>query len=223
MLGRVPLALVLCAASTPALANWIRWDQNGHYYAAQRVSDPAGIRWTDADEGAVARGAYLACITSAEENAFVYSLVNATYFKPESGTAAMLGPWIGLWRPDMTFQWVSGEPFDFANWSPGEPNDYGGDENFVQFFGYGAPSPLWNDFPNDGSAHIGHERPIAYMLERDTCPADLTGDGALNFFDVQAFLHAFAVGTPIADFTHDDMLNFFDVQGFLNLYTGGCP
>lgn len=224
MRGNMHLLFVLCAVSTPALGNWVRWDQNGHYYAAQRVVDPAGIRWTDAADGASARGAYLACITSPDENTFVFSLVNSpSFFQPESGTNAMLGPWIGLWRPGVTFEWVSGEPFVYSAWASGEPNDFGGDENYVQFFGYGAPASTWNDFPNEGSTHPGHERPIAYMLERDTCPADLAPDGTLNFFDVQAFLQAFSGGLPVADFTHDETLDFFDVQAFLNLYSGGCP
>lgn len=224
MRGKTHLLLVLGAMSAPASGNWVRWDQNGHYYAAQRVVDPAGIRWTDANDVATARGAYLACITSPEENAFVFSLVNSpSYFQPESGSSALLGPWIGAWRPDTTFQWVSGEPFAYAPWSPGEPNDHGGEENYVQFFGYGTPAPLWNDFPNDGSTLPGHERPTAYVLEREACPADLNNDGLRDFFDVQAFLQAFSSGLPAADFTHDGALDFFDVQAFLNLYSGGCP
>ncbi|MFG0247070.1 MAG: GC-type dockerin domain-anchored protein [Phycisphaerales bacterium JB052] len=56
-----------------------------------------------------------------------------------------------------------------------------------------------------------------------TCPADLTGDGELNFFDVSAFLNAFAASDPIADFTGDGSFNFFDVSTFLNAFSAGCP
>ncbi|MEZ6164648.1 MAG: hypothetical protein R3B67_09455 [Phycisphaerales bacterium] len=42
-----------------------------------------------------------------------------------------------------------------------------------------------------------------------TCPADLTGDGQLDFFDV-TFLNAFTNNQPSADFTGDG-LDFFDV------------
>lgn len=55
------------------------------------------------------------------------------------------------------------------------------------------------------------------------CPADLTGDGLLNFFDVSAFLTAFNAQDPAADFTGDDLLNFFDVSAFLTAYNAGCP
>ncbi len=55
------------------------------------------------------------------------------------------------------------------------------------------------------------------------CPADLTGDNTLNFFDVSAFLQAFAAGDPIADFTNDGIYNFFDVSAFLGAFAAGCP
>jgi len=55
------------------------------------------------------------------------------------------------------------------------------------------------------------------------CPADLTDDGELNFFDVSAFLAAFSVNDPAADFTSDGEWNFFDVSAFLNAFNAGCP
>ena len=55
------------------------------------------------------------------------------------------------------------------------------------------------------------------------CPADLTGDGVLNFFDVSAFLNAFSNQDPAADFTGDGVYNFFDVSAFLNAFSAGCP
>ena len=56
-----------------------------------------------------------------------------------------------------------------------------------------------------------------------SCPADLTNDGQLNFFDVSAFLSAFATQDPIADFNDDSLYNFFDVSDFLSAFTLGCP
>ena len=55
------------------------------------------------------------------------------------------------------------------------------------------------------------------------CPADLTGDGELNFFDVSAFLSAYSSNDPVADFTKDGEFNFFDVSAFLAAYGAGCP
>lgn len=55
------------------------------------------------------------------------------------------------------------------------------------------------------------------------CPADLSGDGNLNFFDVSAFLNAFSLMDPIADFEPDGSFNFFDVSAFLAAFSMGCP
>jgi len=55
------------------------------------------------------------------------------------------------------------------------------------------------------------------------CQADLNGDGALNFFDVSAFLSAFNASDLVADFNGDGSLNFFDVSAFLNAFADGCP
>jgi hypothetical protein len=60
-------------------------------------------------------------------------------------------------------------------------------------------------------------------LAPDPCPADLTGDGALDFFDVQTFLNAFAAGDPSADFNADGFFDFFDAAAFLTAFAAGCP
>ncbi len=55
------------------------------------------------------------------------------------------------------------------------------------------------------------------------CPADMTGDGTLNFFDISAFLSAFSVQDPIADFDGNGTFNFFDISAFLEAFAAGCP
>jgi len=57
----------------------------------------------------------------------------------------------------------------------------------------------------------------------NTCVADFTDDGILDFFDVSGFLNAFNASDPIADLTGDGTLDFFDVSAFLNAFTVGCP
>ena len=64
---------------------------------------------------------------------------------------------------------------------------------------------------------------LATGTKAATCPADLNGDGVLNFFDVSAFLNAFGAMEPVADFNGDGMFNFFDVSAFLNSFGAGCP
>lgn len=56
-----------------------------------------------------------------------------------------------------------------------------------------------------------------------SCPADLNGDGVLDFFDISAFLSAFGSGDLAADFTGDGVFDFFDISAFLGEFTAGCP
>lgn len=78
-----------------------------------------------------------------------------------------------------------------------------------------------------GSAwNIDLQRREAVLISSTTtavCPADLTGDGVVNFFDVSVFLSVFASSDPIADFTGDGNYNFFDVSAFLTAFGEGCP
>jgi FG-GAP repeat len=55
------------------------------------------------------------------------------------------------------------------------------------------------------------------------CPADLTGDGLLDFFDVQAFLALLAAEDPASDFNNDGIIDFFDVAAYLAAFSAGCP
>lgn len=55
------------------------------------------------------------------------------------------------------------------------------------------------------------------------CVPDWTGDGVLDFFDIQEFLADFSAQTPEADITGDGAYNFFDIQEFLALFSAGCP
>jgi cytochrome c peroxidase len=55
------------------------------------------------------------------------------------------------------------------------------------------------------------------------CPADINGNGDLNFFDISAFLNAFSSQQESADFTGDGNLNFFDISEFLTQFGLGCP
>lgn len=57
----------------------------------------------------------------------------------------------------------------------------------------------------------------------EPCPADLTGEGDLNFLDVSAFLSLYGMMDPAADFQPDGNFNFLDVSAFLSAFGAGCP
>ena len=132
------LATIACTPLV-AIADWIQWPGNGHYY--QPVAVTQSITWDDASTAAQAAGGYLATITSAGENSFVFSLIDSDpYWYFGSYTS---GPWIGGWQPtsgpepDGGWEWVTGEAFTFTNWVMGEPNDdwNPGGEDYLQYAG----------------------------------------------------------------------------------------
>jgi len=94
--------------------------------------------------------------------------------------------------------------------------DYFG--SFVSLSGDRAivAAPRDNSDDYSGSSYI-------FSLNCSNCPADLTGNGTLNFFDISAFLNAFSANDPIADFTNDGIFNFFDISTFLSVFSAGCP
>ena len=63
----------------------------------------------------------------------------------------------------------------------------------------------------------------AVALTLIPCIADFNHDGTLDFFDVQAFLNAYATMDPFADINLDGAWDFFDVLGFLQGFSSGCP
>lgn len=67
------------------------------------------------------------------------------------------------------------------------------------------------------------EQITGIALAVENCPADLTGEGDLNFLDVSAFLVAFGNQESAADFTDEGDFNFLDVSAFLNAFGSGCP
>ncbi len=129
----------------------------GHWYQAF----PAATPWTDARTQCEAMGGTLIVINSDAENTF------ASFF--------VVGPqalWIGLsdTNEEGTWQWVDGGSPTFTAWAPGEPNDWGGNEDYV-FIGLYQEGPtiypLWNDY-HDASEY-------GFLCEWDHDPTAVPG------------------------------------------------
>ncbi len=54
------------------------------------------------------------------------------------------------------------------------------------------------------------------------CEGDLHPDGVVDFFDLTAFLIAFADGDPRSDLSGDGILDFYDLSIFITMYQFGC-
>ncbi len=144
---------LICGAAIEAHAEPVQWSGNGHWY--EGVVAPAGnITWTDARDAAVARGGYLATLTSAEEDQFVYGLVSANsdlWYLVETGWKH--GPWLGGYAEESapetySWYWVTGEPWSYSNWDAYQPDhnySWLGGEWYLHF----ANGDHWNDCLND--------------------------------------------------------------------------
>jgi len=132
-----------------------------------------GISWTEANRRAIAAGGHLVTITSKAENDFVFALVDhPEYWERMDKGPWMMGPWIGAAQaegarePDGGWQWVTPEPFVFADWGPVDPNDdckASGAVNRICFY-HGAErsrSGLWVD------AAINSPYNVSYVIEFD--------------------------------------------------------
>ncbi len=134
---------VLVAAVTISSADPVQWEisdgGNGHWYESV---DCGVCNWHEASTlaaGMVWLGyqGHLATITTPEENAWIWTNVGTVSF------------WIGGYQlndddgPAGNWAWVTGEPWEWTNWGPDEPNDYLGQEDYIEFMQY--EEGLWND------------------------------------------------------------------------------
>ncbi len=84
----------------------------------------------------------------------------------------------------------------------------------------------WRVADAGAAGGVAHSRvarvPIFCGRSGCPCPADLTGEGALNTNDFFAFLSAYQSQDDAADFTVDGAINTNDFFAFLAAYQSGC-
>jgi hypothetical protein len=122
------IALVSGASAQSSAVQWrVEDGGNGHWYELV-ISGP--LTWTDARASCEQRGGHLVTPTSPSENALVTQLGNradhpTAWVNDFGGNAG--GPWLGGFQPvdapvAQPWAWVTGEPWNWAGWAPGEPN-----------------------------------------------------------------------------------------------------
>ncbi|MBZ8180510.1 S8 family serine peptidase [Oscillatoria salina] len=75
--------------------------------------------------------------------------------------------WIGLTdaKKENEWRWVSGEPVDYTNFYPGQPDNAGGKEDWTEFHGQG--SGKWNDTQNRNGLSQNNKRGLVEVSVKD--------------------------------------------------------
>ncbi|MBM4013036.1 MAG: hypothetical protein FJ286_17005 [Planctomycetes bacterium] len=127
---------------------------NGHWYeyiATNRT-------WEQARADAQARGGYLATITSAAENNYVFGLFGSSATPWLGGYQDSAAP--GYSEPAGGWRWVTGEPWSYTSWAAGEPNNGSNAENVLRTGSQSAKT--WIDAVGTATA--------PYVIEYDSDP-----------------------------------------------------
>ncbi len=133
------------------LINLVQWTAaeggNDHWYAVY----PSRISWRSASVAALAMvhnslPGHLASITSVAENQFIVDNVLSGTSQPMPFDIDQF--YLGSVFNGATWNWLSGETFDYSNWGIGEPNNPG-TENALAVFGPNNTNPqralgTWN-------------------------------------------------------------------------------
>lgn len=169
--------LTLVLGITPAFAAPVFYSGTGHWY--QPIKVPGGLSWNDAYTNAVNRSGYLCTVTNAGENSFVAALVDASYYSGLSVNNDILGPWLGAFRQanEANWQWITGENFIYSNWSPGQPDGFGGSEQRLQFYAGASTGSTWGDHPDHEIP--GYSSPRGYIVEYNQPPLSITKSDSL--------------------------------------------
>lgn len=132
----------------------------------------------------------------------------------------------GTANGNILFVGAINETFNLADFSPFD-TDFAGS---VGVSGDAVTLSGTIDFAGSGEVYTGITMSISGTLTIDAtgtvpeqCVANFNGDDVVDFFDIQAFLAAFAAHDQSADVVDDDVFDFFDVQAFLGAFSAGCP
>jgi hypothetical protein len=123
--------VITASFKRPGISDWILNPANGHLYKLVGPWD-----WSGCEALAQAEGAHLVTIRNAAEQFWLLS----TFCRGEQYFIGFTDEGQeGNWR------WVSGEPVTYTNWAPGQPDNYGGVEDYavINYDGEGR----WNDWP----------------------------------------------------------------------------
>ena len=160
------------------------------------------LNWYQAAYLAQEAGGYLACITSEEENSFVFELVNdEKYFSffDENGEhyGIGIGPFLGGYQPegsvepDGGWSWLSGEDWVYTNWAQNlddgvtdkdprdntQPNNSADGQPIMGFGEMNVPVATWGDYTDSVGTYgtRGPTKRYGFVIEYEADPTRKAG------------------------------------------------
>lgn len=180
------LLLIFTPVAQAATGQWtigdpVQWEisdgGNGHFYeyvnTGYHSQNP--LWWETAEAAAEKAGGYLVTITSQEEDDWIWTNL---------GGSELLHSWIGGYQPNGSeepaggWSWVTGEPWGYEKWAPGEPNNFINDpeyfDNIESVVMLGKADDLtnyWNDLPPDSFlGNYGDNYASGFIVEWSSVP-----------------------------------------------------
>ena len=162
------LGAALAVTAGPALAAPVLWDSasggNGHWYEVRAPDAWLGALATADAATHLGLDGYLVTLTSLAEAQFIFDNVTAATYWTAGSDRETEGVWKWVAGPELgQVFWNGGAGGTapagaYANWSPGEPNQFGGEED-VMLANWSVLA--WND---------GRGEPWSYVVEYSRAP-----------------------------------------------------
>lgn len=176
------------------------YEYNTHYYSLVKRG---AASWNDAKLQCEFFGGHLVTITSAEENAAVISIMkfedpgNYNYWLGATDSAVE-GTWV----------WVTGEPFEFKNWSQNQPDNLNNEDFLAYYANY-----TWNDSQDVSNRYFVIEWDSASSIRKPVKHTVTISDGSqkqLNVYEYGGKYYAYV----------DAALNWVNAEKYCE-YIGG--
>lgn len=131
ILSAIFAIMFFTSSGSPHILDEIK-EYDGHFYRVYNF----GMNWNESKKFCENLGGHLVTITSKDEQDFIEKILS------DNGNKKFY--WIGGYKDNNNhnWRWITDEKFYFSNWHANEPNNIGGDENYLMI---SEDNSTWND------------------------------------------------------------------------------